>query len=280
MYRPLPGFFNLFAWLWIKTHRKKAVLWNVECCNKKSLLNPEQLATRVLSKVREGSIVAYAENGEGPWKNTVLSLEIICQRILEVKKLPLVRLKFPEWTMMRRFVFVVWEFWEHFYAWFFDVERISSTNIFRLTKRKYKGPDLFEDGRLMVKTGGIAGEIHIESNRLQGNDHDLFKVALRVRRLARESFPEMARYVAENPKYKDVKIFWGLTMIYGAEKFGFHVQNIPISGLGRGVYFLKKLITWIYNPTYKSRSSGLQEKSPEIVWISREKLLEKWLNKE
>ncbi|KNZ69672.1 polysaccharide deacetylase [Thermincola ferriacetica] len=278
--RPPWGTFNLVTWLWIKVRKKRAVLWNVEGHDWKVRRNPEQIASSILRKTKEGSILVLHDAGgeKGAPENTVRALKTICRKIVEEQKLPLVKLEFPDWPWWRRLVFALWEKWERFFARIYHVERINSTNFLRLSKTIYKGPNLYtSDGRLLAKAGDKVGEIHFESGRLRGNENDIQKAAVRALRLARESLPELARYIVENPEYKNIEVFFGLTMINrGVKGLGFSVQDISIKGLKRGVYLLQKVIKWIYGPTRKVRGSKHPGDQPKIVWISRQQLLERW----
>ena len=279
--RPPWGTFNLVTWLWIKARKKKAVLWNAEGHDWQARRSPEQIASHVLCGTREGSIVVLHDAGgeKGAPKNTVRALKIICRRIIEEQKLPLVNLEFPDWPWWRRLIFSLWEKWERLFARIYQVERINSTNFLRLSKTIYDGPNLYtSDGRLLAKAGDKVGEIHFESGRLRGNENDIPKVALQALRLARKSLPELARYIVKNPEYKNIEVFLGLTLINrGVKGLGFTVQDISIKGLKRGVYFLQKLIMWVYYPNRNNLSHKLSKDQPKLVWISRQQLLERWL---
>lgn len=279
--RPPWGTFNLATWFWIKKHRKQAVLWNVEGHDWQARRSPEQIASLILSKTKEGSIVVLHDAGgekDAP-KNTVEALKIICRRVTEEQKLPLVRLEFPDWTRWRRLVFVLWEEWERIFARIYHIERINATNLLRLSKTVYEGPDLYTpDGRLLAKTGDKVGEIHFASGRLLNNENNLRKNAVRVLRMVRKSLPEFARYIADHPDYKEIKVFWALTLINrGVTGLGFSVQDISLKGFKRGVYFLQKSIMWVYNPNKKARTGKHSGDKPKLVWITREELLNKWL---
>ncbi|MGE5544921.1 MAG: polysaccharide deacetylase family protein, partial [Bacillota bacterium] len=197
--RPPWGTFNLATWLWIKIRKKQAVLWNVEGHDWHVRRSPEQIASRVLRKAKEGSIIVLHDAGgeTGAPKNTVEALKIICREVVEIQKLPLVKLEFPDWSWRRRLIFALWEKWECCFSRIYHIERINSTNFLRLSKAVYNGPSLYAgDGRLAAKTGDIVGEIHLDSRRLMDNGPDIQKAALRALRLARESLPELAQYIA------------------------------------------------------------------------------------
>lgn len=279
--RPPWGTFNLVTWLWIKFRKKQAVLWNVEGHDWQCRQSPEKITARVLEKIREGAIIVLHDAGgeKGATENTVKALPDICRRIAEEKKLPLVRLEFPQWPLWRRIIFVAWEKWEQFFARIYHVERINSTNFLRLSITDYHGPELFEeDGGLLARSGDKVGEIHFDSARLQGKENNVQKVAIRALRMAKASLPELAVYVAEKPEYKEIKVFLGLTLINrGVKGLGFQVQDMPKTGFTTAIGLLQKVIKWVYNPSSRTAAGRLSHEQPKLVWISKRQLFEKWL---
>ncbi|HEX3032535.1 MAG TPA: polysaccharide deacetylase family protein, partial [Bacillota bacterium] len=256
---------------------KRAVLWDAEGHDWELKQTPEQIAARILNRVSAGSIVVLHDAGQliCPPPHTAEALRIICTRILQEKKLPLVALEFPDWPAWRCVIFALWEKWETLFARINQIERISAHNFIRLSKSVYSGPDLYSsEGRLLAKTGDQVGEIHFDNGRVQDLDEDVQRSALRVLNKAKAAFPEFALYVAESPHYQDIKVFYGLTMIHrGARGMGFHVQDVPIKGAHRGAHLLHIIIMWIYNPARKNKGET------KMVWISRQELLDKWLPK-
>lgn len=279
--RPPWGTFNLVTWLWLKARKKQAVLWSVEGHDWQRHRSPEQIAERIMRHTREGSIIVLHDAGgeKGAPENTVAALKIICRKIIEEQKLPLVRLELPDWPWWRRVIFVLWEKWERLFARIYNVERINASNFLRLSKTTYNGPDLFAgDGRVLARTGDQVGEIHFESGRIRRTESDVQRAALGTLRLAREALPELARYVVDNPEYKEVEVFLGLTLIHrGVKGFGFNVQDIPVKEFRHGVYFLQKLIMWIYNPIRKKHADRRHSDKMKLVWIARQELLQRWL---
>lgn len=279
--RPPWGTFNLVTWLWVKFRRKRAVLWNVEGHDWQQRRRPEEIAARVVKKAREGSIIVLHDAGgeTGAPANTLAALPLICRGIIEGKKLPIVMLEFPQWPWWRRTVYALWENWEQLFAKIYHVERINSTNFLRLAKTVYTGPNLYaDDGCLLAKDGDLVAEIHFDNPRIQGKDRDILKIAIRALHMARQALPELAQYVAENPEYQQTKVFIGFTLkTRGIRGMGFQVQEVPLTALGRGVGFLQRIIRWVYHPVPGSTASRTVKQQPQIVWISREALLEKWL---
>jgi peptidoglycan/xylan/chitin deacetylase (PgdA/CDA1 family) len=277
--RPPWGTFNFITWLWIKVRKKQAILWNVEGHDWQARRSPEEIASTIVGKVKEGSIVVLHDAGgeKGAPDNTVKALRIICRKIIEERKLPLVQLELPDWPFGRRLAFQIWEKWEHYFARKNNVVRINSTNILKLAKTIYKGPDLFDDdGRLVAKAGDVGVEIHVDSVRLLSKEKNVRKSGLRFMQLGKQSVPEMVRYIAQNDSYKEVKLFFGFSwMNHGMKHFGFRVQEMPKTIFSSGVIILQTIIRWIYGP-YQSKAA-VKVENLSVVWISREQLLERWL---
>lgn len=274
--RPPWGTFNLMTWRWLKRHKMRAVLWNAEGRDWKARRTPEEITKRILQKTNEGTIIVLHDSGGelGACENAILALDQLCVQIEQSLKLPLVPLEFPEWKAGRRWLFLVWEKWERYYAGKHRLDRIDAANIFRLEKKSYDGPKIYdEDGKLLAEKGDPVAEIHFANIRFQTKERDMQKIAVKAMRQARESLPGLARYVAVNPAYDDVKVFMGQTLLYRAVKgFGFTVQELPSSWQSRGAAWLQRMIMRIYHPAGKGRKNERLGKKPMLVWISREKL--------
>lgn len=276
--RPPWGTFNLSTWLWVKIHHKQAVLWDVEGHDWLVRRSPEQIVSRIVKQVREGSIVVLHDGGgqEGAPQNTLRALDQLCRKVMEEKKLPLVELYLPEWPGWHRLVFSLWGRWESIFARLYNIERISSTNIFRLSRKSYRGPNLYsQTGQLLAKNGDLVGEIHLDNVRLQGKETDIGQRGVHLLRLVKRSLPALASYVAENPEYDGIRVFIGLTLInQGVKSLGFQVQEMPPTMLISMVGLLQKLILLIYPSLKKTGTNKYKGKVPKLVWISRQQLLE------
>jgi len=281
--RPPWGNFNLFTWLWLKRRGKRAVMWNVAPKDWIAGLAPEVLAQRVVNRAREGAIVLLHDGrgGAGAACLPVPALELISHKIRQECKLPVVPLSFPAWSLGRRAAFVLWEKWERLYARLHRVERIDHLNILRLCKTKYRGPLLHAaDGRLLAKPGDEVGEIHIDSARFQEQGTDMNRLGIAAMRQAKESLPVLARYIADNPAYRDVRVFTGFTLLHRAMKgFGFKVVDVRPSLFNYGVAMLQRTILRVYHPAGRERKLDRMGTTPKLVWISREELLTRWLDK-
>jgi len=275
--RPPWGTFNLMTWWWLKRHNMRAVLWNAEGHDWEARRSPEEITARIIKHINEGTIVVMHDSGGelGARENSIIALEQLCQRIVRDLKLPLVPLEFPDWKGGQRFVFQIWEKWEHYYARSHQVERVDATNIFRLEKSTYGGPNLYaEDGKLMVEKGDTVAGIHLDNIRMQAKGHDTQKTALKAMHQIRESLPDLARYVAQNSKYDNIKVFMGETLLHrGVKGFGFTVQDLPDTRKSRGIAGLQKMIMRVYHPARNNRENKRLGNKTKLVWITRERLV-------
>lgn len=279
--RPPWGTFNLALWCWSLKHKKKAVLWNAHGKDWQSQRTAEEVASRITKGIQPGSIILLHDSGGevGAPQNTIKALNIICQEVIKECKLPILPLGFPEWSRLRRITFVLWEKWEHVYAKLFCVKRINSTNLFRLTKKRYQGPDLYDSsGNLLATVGDPIAEIHFDSIRFQFQETDTQKIGLRALSQVKESLPVLAQYIAESPEYQDTKVLLGLTMLNrGVRRLGFEVQELPSTWLNRKKGALQKILITVYHPLGIEHNKKRLGNEPKIVWISKQKLLENWL---
>jgi len=279
--RPPWGTFNLCTWLWIKIRHKQAVLWNAEGHDWLQRQNPQNIASRVLKQINDGSIILLHDDGGdvGAPLNTLKALDILAHKVVEEKKLPFVNLDFPRWSAARIIIFSVWNKWENVFSRFYKVERISSTNIFRLSQKLYRGPDLYSpSGDLLARNGDMVGEIHFDSLRLQDGENSLSKKGIHILSRVKQSLKVLAAYVERNPQYEGIQVFIGLTLInQGAKNLGFQVKEMPPTKTIRAVGLFQKLIMLIYNSSKKTSMKKYRGNQPKLVWISRQQLMEMWL---
>lgn len=277
--RPPWGTFSLSTWLWLKIRNKKAILWDAEGHDWQVRRGPEEIIARILKSVREGSIILLHDAGgeKGAPVNTLNALGLLCQKITEDQKLPLAALTFPQWSVFRRIAVKGLSSWERLFAKLYLVERIDSSNVFRISKTRFQGPDLYsQTGQLLVQRGDLVGEIHLDNPRLCTGTNSC-RQGIHLLGQVRSSLPGLASYVAENPEYRDIKVLLGLTLInQGAERFGFQVRSMPLTLSTRLAGFLQKILLVLYASPGKARLKKYLHKHPKLVWISKQQLLESW----
>ncbi|MCR4400140.1 MAG: polysaccharide deacetylase family protein [Syntrophomonadaceae bacterium] len=279
--RPPWGTLNLATWAWVRARRRKLVLWNVEAHDWLVGRGPQRVADEVVRKARDGAIVLLHDAGGQPGApaNTLRALDDLCHRVRQERKLALVLPDLPDWTLRRRLLFAAWEGWERVFARLYQVERLDATNIFRLGLSRYRGPELRgADGSVAARSGDLVGEIHLDSLRLQDRGADAQRSAARLLREARESMRGLARHVASDPRFADVQVLLGYTLLQAhARALGFHVQEMPPGWAPGLLGRWERLVMWVYRPTGRPPAGRHLRARPELAWISRAELLERWL---
>lgn len=279
--RPPHGVFNLALWVWCLKHNKKAILYNSKGYDWLKARTPEQIRRAVLKQLAEGSIILLHDGGgeEGAPENTLQAIETICNRIQYDLKLPIVTLELPDWNLSKRTVFALWQRWEHFYARLFKVKRIDSTNLFRLTKRCYQGPNLYTpEGTLVAAKGDLFGEIHLDSIRLQMPKSSDLSIGLTALKRVKASMSALAQHLYENPEFSDIKVLAGVTFLNrGVQRLGFNVQDLPPTPSLKRIAQLQKMIMRVYHPSGNRRNNQRLGPIPKLVWITKEDLFKRFL---
>ncbi|RNC28754.1 MAG: Peptidoglycan-N-acetylglucosamine deacetylase [Candidatus Dichloromethanomonas elyunquensis] len=277
--RPPWGGMNLSLFLWSLFRKKKIVIWNAMGRDWVGNRSCSQIINRILRNTKEGTIILLHDSrgDEGAPANTLACIHELSLKIKSSLKLPLVPLTFPEWSLLRRIAFRVWEQWEHFYSKINHVQRINEENIFRISLNHYHGPDLINgNGELLASKGDLVGEIHLDNIRFQLSGSDPQSIGIRTLKLVRRSLPDLARYVSSDPENREVKVYLGITLLNrGVKGLGFNVQEYP-SPMGRIIGLCQKILIRIYHPAGKQRRTESLGNKPKIVWIGKEDLIKKY----
>lgn len=278
--RPPWGGVNLSFLLWCLVKRKKIILWSVSGKDWNGDIPQSLIVKKVVHNAKEGSIILLHDSGgkNNAPANTIACVEELCRKIKEENKIPITALNFPRWSLLKRISFRLWEKWEHLYARLNKIKKIDENNLFRLSLSRYKGPDLKNDkGELLAKKGDMIGEIHFDNARFQTIGNNLARIGVQALKQVRLSLPALARYISDNPDYKDINVYIGITLLNrGAKGLGFNVQDYPCYR-GPFIGFWQKLIVRIYHPLGKKRNTSSLGKSPKIVWISKETLINRYI---
>ncbi|MGI6449599.1 MAG: polysaccharide deacetylase family protein [Desulfitobacteriia bacterium] len=281
--RPPWGSVNLSLYLWSLARNKKIVSWTAKGKDWKEQRSTSDIIKTIITKTAEGTIILLHDSGgeQSAPNNTLACLDELFGRIRKELKLPIVPLEFPNWPLTRRIAFRLWEKWEHLYAKIYRLRRIDDQNLFRLTLTSYRGPNLYnEKGDLLATKGDNIGEIHFDNIRFQTAGSNLQSAGIKALKQVRMSLPVLASYIATHPEFQHVKVYIGTTLLNrGARGLGFNVLNYPYSN-GYLIGILQKIIIRIYHPAGKERKTESLGTKPKLVWISKDKLLEKYQKKE
>lgn len=277
--RPPWGAATLALVIWRISRKKRIVSWNALGKDWLRALSPLVIMNKIIKNTSEGTIVLLHDSGgeQGAPENTLSCLQALCQKIKHDLKLPILPLTFPDWPLHRRLLFRIWESWEQLYAKLNHIQRINDHNLFRLSFSQYKGPNLInENGEILATRGDMVGEIHFDNIRFQSLGTNLQGIGVRALRQIRASLPDLAEHITNDPHNSQIKVYLGITLLNkGAKGLGFYVQDYPYTN-GKLIGLFQKFIMLVYHPAGSKRKTKLLDKQPRLVWISKEKLIEKY----
>ncbi len=295
MFRPPWGLLNIFSFLLFsftpsRMKKHKLVLWSYMSWDWSKGCTPDKIANFVLRRIREGAILVFHDSDTVPGaapgapEKMLNSLPGIINEIqlkgLRITPLnELVQTKPPG----KRLLIGLWGFWDSIVLRLAGVEQVTSNGhptLFRLAVRKYTGPEIKMPCGTYLQRGKRICEIHLNNDivaELLAGETKPEKIAVRIVRELRRSLPALAKFVCEEPKYKDIQVLAGVTMLHRAtEKMGFVTADINSGLMKRIISLYQSLILWIYHPAGKERFAGQEGRlEPKIVAISKECLIQK-----
>lgn len=129
------------------------------------------------------------------------------------------------------------------------------------------------DGDLMV-------ELHLQNGFLQQlvKMPSPEKMAIRALKELRDSMHDVALALIYDDRFRHAKGVFGMTLMHrGAEKLGFHVEEIEPTVTNRWVSMLLIWIMVFYHPEGRKRLyQGHGDMHPKLLWMTREELLSRY----
>ncbi|GBF34485.1 N-acetylglucosamine deacetylase [Desulfocucumis palustris] len=295
LFRPPWGLLNIFSFILfsfspsrLKEH--KLVLWSFMSWDWSKGCTPDKIASFVLRRVKEGAILVFHDSDTVPGaapgapEKMLDSLPGIINQI-QLKGLQITPLKEMIQTKPpgKRLMIWLWSFWDSIVLRLAGVEQVTVNGrptLFRLAVRKYTGPEIKMPCGTYLRQGRRICELHLNNDivaELLAGETKPEKIAVRIVRELRRSLPALAKFVSEEPKYKDIQVIAGVTMLHRAtEKMGFVSADIKSGTMKRIIGFYQSLILRIYHPAGKKRFAGQEGRlEPKIVAISKKSLLQK-----
>lgn len=185
-------------------------------------------------------------------------------------------------SAVQQFVFYAWKRWESFLHGLLQMEYVCTSDgertLFRVRKRRYYGHPLPLSEQEWLRRGDPIVELHLNNDMFAQVMHEARSTvqlaAMLIRRMGR-SLPELSRYLAENPRYRDVKAVYGITLMYrGADPFGFSVAPLPRRLWTRLLTAYLRLYLSVVHPDGRQRLMlGREKLAPKRVYMSMAKLL-------
>ncbi|MBE3554945.1 MAG: polysaccharide deacetylase family protein [Thermicanus sp.] len=296
-YRPPWGIITVYDYLFLRPY--SIFLWSVIPKDWSKKTTVALLKERILSQVKHGDIILLHDNGD-----TFGADPTAPSRMLEALKevLETTRDWGYEFLTLKQFmerkeksVFLPW--WKRVLIFLFlrydqvfrKFARISffvhSDDFLHGQIKRYDGPTLVLSDGTSVKQGDLVLDLHFNNElmaQLAKETGSTTQLAVHLLRMAARFMPVLARKLEQDPRYKEVKALYGLTLMYrGSRQFGFEVFDPPNSWRIKIAQLYMRLLMAIIHPEGRERVQKRSEVLvPKMVAISRDQFIQRYAHEE
>lgn len=133
---------------------------------------------------------------------------------------------------------------------------------------------------IVLENGMPMAELHMQNDTLQEFVHieSPERMAVYSLKVLRDSLHHVAQALLFDERFQEARGIFGMTLMHrGADRLGFHVEEVPPTFGNKSVMRLLLFIMILYHPQGRKRlHQGLQEMRPKLVWMTREELLARY----
>ncbi|MBM7855919.1 peptidoglycan/xylan/chitin deacetylase (PgdA/CDA1 family) [Desulfohalotomaculum tongense] len=292
LYRAPWGVYNCINYFTAVITGHRSILWTFMCWDWTSRCSAESITGFVKRRLKSGAIIVLHDSA-GP----VCSCQNAPRHM--VKALPLIIKEIyrqgyhigpPDtlqaWAQLsccKRVTISLWSIWERCFAALAGVKPLAGTvdSAFSLALRKYRGQPLNLPDGTLIKPGDLLGELHFDNNlllnitsRAPGPE----QTATALLRSVKQSLPRVAAVLASDPRYKQVKAVYGITMIHrGARFLGFKIYDIYPAVLRIITTWYQRWLLIVFHPRGLSHFIKHRSKMvPKMLVMSKKQLLQRY----
>lgn len=154
-------------------------------------------------------------------------------------------------------------------AWYYRRYRLRTLGpVLYIGTARYHGPRLeFDDGTVLEENDPI-GRLHFNNSSIASlGEGSMHRVGFRFAKLMRESLRALAQLAHEDPAYKEIRVFQGVTWIPShGEVVGFVSTPMPKTWRNRLLTGHFRLLMWVFAPAAKIRQ---RKAEPRLYWLTR-----------
>ncbi|MCL6515834.1 polysaccharide deacetylase family protein [Alicyclobacillus sp.] len=293
-FRPPWGGFNWVQRFALARLGMTPVLWSVRAIDWHAGDHAAAIARRVTDGAHPGAIVLCHDAGgaEGAPLNTIRALPEILAHLtrlnytfVTVEEAAQIRRRRKEqarsiragYPWGRRLLIHLWSGIEYLFTTVHHVRDVNSVFRFGLV-RWWLGERRDQDGRLLVRDGAMALDIHFQNDSVISFATENPRVLLRGLREAREGFHDIALTLMHDPRCRDVDVVFAITLINkGMDMLGFHVEDLPPTFTNRFLKAYMSFLLGMHHPDGFARlRRGAQPIDMKLMWMTREELFERY----
>jgi hypothetical protein len=156
--------------------------------------------------------------------------------------------------------------------WYFKRHQLRTLGpVLYIGTTRYRGPQLeFEDGTVLKENDPI-GRLHFNNSSIASlGEGSMHRVGFRFAKLMRESLRVLAQMAEQDPTFKDIRVFQGVTWIPShGEVVGFVSTPMPKTWKTRLLANHFRLLMWVFAPAARIRA---RKAEPRLYWLTRSAL--------
>jgi len=297
-YRPPWGILNLGD-VFVLRKAYQIVMWSVMGWDWNRKVGADKLKRILLRNIKPGSVILLHDSGDTPGADLdapkymlqglrevikdVQSREFSCVRIDQLQSSGAKGDKLRPVRWRKRLLVRLWLAWDWLFCKVFAVRTIDPNNpFFKLRARKYQGSDplYLDTGETIVK-GDYVAELHFDNNMLYQfslESKSSLQLAAKIVRNTQRSMPHIIHLFQTDPKYRNVKGIYGVTLIHrGAKQLGFTVSELPQGTFASASKVYLRMLLYALHPDGTKRNKTREELLvPKRVAMSRQQLMDRY----
>jgi len=147
--------------------------------------------------------------------------------------------------------------------------------VLHVGRERHRGPAIHFPDRTVLEAGDAVGTLHFSNDRFTRIDgKSARRAALGFARLMMQSLDELARLTLQDPAFRDVAVFHGVSWLPAhGSRVGFVCAPYPDGLKKRWMRWHFKLLIWAFAP---ARDSRMAWPDPHHFWLTRTELLQRF----
>lgn len=292
-YRPPWGLLTLYDYLFLRPYF--IFLWSFNPKDWSKKTTPALLKERLLTRVKHGNVILLHDSGEtfgadptAPSRMLEVLAEVLqtmrergyefmtVKQLMEREKKSVL---LPWWKKGLIFLFLRYDqmFRKFARVFFFS----DSDDFLHGQIKRYHGPTLVLSDGISLKQGDQILSLHFNNEllaQLAQETGSMTRLAVQLLRMATRFMPVLARLLEQDPRYREVKALYGLTLMHrGSRQFGFDVFDPPHSWRMKLSQIYLRLLMAIIHPEGRDRVQKRSELLvPKMVAMSRVQFIQRY----
>jgi peptidoglycan/xylan/chitin deacetylase (PgdA/CDA1 family) len=283
-FRPPWGKFNFVAYRHAARLGEARVLWSLRAEGWRPAAAPNAIVRTVERRLHPGAVIDLHDGGgvSGTPARTAQALPELLDllRARGYRCVPLSELvaAVPESPAPRGVRAKFWDWYEHTWTSWFREEPLNDNGALAMSVTPYRGPAVLLRDGTQVQSGDLIGEIHFRRDHFMRLHREVRpgELGLVLRRDLTQSLEALARLAVEDPGYRRLEAFHGVTLFWReARMLGLEPRPITNPWPRWALGWYQRMLLARDHPLGRRRLA-ITFRDAGNVWLSRTTLLKRY----